>query len=228
MYILCYHKVGPGSEEGRRLNIEPKTLSKHVSYFQRRGYVFRRADSLCEPWGEQDVCLTFDDAYVSTLTYGVEVLSKAGVTGSIYAVSDCVGGNSSWDLGNERPLAGWDLLVDAQKLGIEIGNHSRSHPFFEKLTQAEQVQQIRDCHQALTEHGISSKSFCLPYGSYNAESEAAIREAGYQVGLALRKRHPKDTDSRQILPRIVIAYSDGIAGLVYKLKIKPLLKRSRD
>lgn len=228
MYILCYHKVGPAAEEGRRLNIEPERLASHVAYFQKRNYVFRRADSLSEPWGERDVCLTFDDAYVSTLTYGVDVLFRAGVTGAIYAVSDCVGKTSSWDTGNERPLADWDLLIEAQTKGIEIGNHSRSHPFFEKLSADEQVQQIQECHQALTEHGIVSRSFCLPYGSYSQESAGAVEKAGYGVGLALRKRHPRPSDDRHILPRIVIAYSDGIAGLIYKLKIKPLLKRARD
>lgn len=225
MILLCYHKVGPAAEEGRRLNIEPASLRRQVRWLRRRGGQFIHARELARPWPSRGVCLTFDDGYVSTLTHGVEALLAEGAVGSIYAVADLVGRSSEWDKGNERPLADWRLLLDAQAKGIEIGNHTCVHPHLGNMALAEQAAEIGRAHEVLTANGIDSQSFCLPYGSHNAETSEAVAQTGYEVGLALRKRLPRPDDDRRLLPRIVVAYSDGVVGLIYKLKVKPLLKR---
>lgn len=221
--ILCYHKVGPVAEEGRRLNIEPSRLTQHAAFFVRRGFRTVLAGDLAGEWPNRAVCFTFDDAYVSTLTHGVEAMQRAGAVGSIYAVAGLVGKTSSWDTGNERPLADWDLLLRAQQAGFEIGNHTLSHARLGQLNISDQTTEIRLASEALSDRGLNALSFCLPYGSHNAETPLALQAAGVNVGLALSRRPARSDENRLLLPRIVVAYGDSLSKLLYKIHVRPHL-----
>lgn len=221
--ILCYHKVGPVWEEGRRLNVEPGTLAKHVQFFFRRNYKFVQAQHLAGILPARSVCFTFDDAYLSMLYDGVRVLRAYGLTASIYAVPSLVGQSSAWDKELARPLAPWDLLIEAQKAGFEIGNHTLTHADLSKLDLDAQVREIEEADDRLLEHGLSPGSVCYPYGRMNVGTVFACEKAQYRVGLALGKRMAVETDDRRALPRIVIAYSDSVAKLMYKMHVRPKL-----
>src|SRR5688572_20455027 len=162
--VLCYHKVAPESEEGRGLNISPETLESHVRYFCRKGRRFARAGDLEGGIPRGCVCLTFDDAYLSALTHGVEVLSRNGVWGSFFAVPNYVGGTSDWAGGGNRPLAGWDSLLAAQAEGMEIGNHTQRHLDLSMLDEQHQLGEIQSAEDSLIEHGLGAGSLCYPYG----------------------------------------------------------------
>ncbi len=126
--ILCYHKVGLVHEEGRRLNIEPERLRSHVRFFSRKKLTFLVAGDLKGSWNSGLVCLTFDDAFSSTMSSAPLILEEQGVRGSFYAVPGCVGGTSAWEGELARPLADWPLLREFESRGHEIGNHSMNHP----------------------------------------------------------------------------------------------------
>ncbi len=223
--ILCYHRVGPIAEAGRRLNVEPERLRQHIRFFRRRGYEFVKAADLAGEFPNRAVCLTFDDAYACTLTHGVEAMRTEGVTASIYAVTERVGQESSWDEGGPAPLANWDQLRRAQLAGFEIGNHTLTHPFMSRLCVEEQVREVREAHRQLEEQGLLPGSFCYPYGDLNTSAVRAVEEAGYGVAVTLIKRQASPDDPRLLLPRVAIGYSDGVPMVIYKLWIKPKLKR---
>ncbi len=221
--VLCYHKVGPESEEGRFINVEPRRLRSHVRFWKRRGCEIIAARDLANAWPRKAVCFTFDDAYVSTLTHGLEVLTSEGVTASIYAVSEKVGKTSDWDGNRARPLADWDLLRNAQSEGIEIGNHSATHPKFAQLTLDEQIREIQQCQERLESEGLRPGSFCFPYGSLKPDSEEALTRAGQRVGLALGQKPAKLGDPRWAIPRVVIAFSHTMPMVLYKIYVRPHL-----
>lgn len=221
--ILCYHKVGPERDEGRWLNISPERLESHVRHFARRGYNFLAAADLAHDWPERAVCLTFDDAYQSMLDYGLPVLLRHRAAASIYAVPACVGGTSAWDGDRARPLADWDSLMQAHKAGIEIGNHSMTHAWLGKLDEAAQAEEIRLADEELARRIAPPRSFCFPYGSRSPASAGVLLSAGYRVGLAVDRRPARPEDDRLALPRIVIAFSDALPKLLYKIHIRPHL-----
>lgn len=222
--ILCYHKVGPVAEEGRRLNIEPKRLASHVHLFRRRGFRFVQAGDLAaRSWPERAVCLTFDDAYESALRNALPILIEAQATATFYAVTGLVGLQSQWDLELARPLAGWNLLAKARELGFEIGNHTCSHPRLDELLLEKQTREILVAREDLEKRGYAQRSFCYPYGAFDMSSQSALRTAGYEVAVALGKRAARPTDDRLELPRIVVAYSDAVPKLLYKIHIRPRL-----
>ena len=222
--ILCYHKVGSKVDEGRRLNVSPSRLRSHARYFLRAGYQFVRARDFASDWPARCVCFSFDDAYWSALSWGAPVLEEVGVRGTFYAVPSLVGGASVWDAASPRALATWSSLVDAQKRGHEIGNHSFSHVHLARLPLPEQQEQVRLADADLRENGLDPGSFCFPYGSYNADTLTALRSCGYSVGLALGKRAALPTDDRLALPRFVIGYSDALPMLLYKVFLRPKMR----
>jgi peptidoglycan/xylan/chitin deacetylase (PgdA/CDA1 family) len=169
------------------------------------------------------VCLTFDDAYVSALTLGCEILTDHEVTATFYAVPSLAGGSSEWDGDRARPLASWETLLQAQRLGFEIGNHTWSHPDLSALGKPDQLQQWTRADEALREHGLEPGSCCYPYGRMNSDSVDAVRLSGASVAVAIKKRRAKPDDDRLALPRIVIAYSDSMPKLLYKMYVRPLL-----
>lgn len=230
--ILCYHKVGPLEEEGRRLNVAPETLASHLAFFSRRGWRFVRAVDLEGRWPGRSVCLTFDDAYRSTLTHGLEALRRAGAVASIYAVPKAEGmpyapGSSDWDFGHERPLASADELTAAQDAGIEIGNHTLTHANLSGLDEEGQARELMACHRALEAIGIHVRTVAYPYGRHSAATRTALERCGYGLGVALGRRWASESDEKWRLPRIVVGFGDRLPRLIYKLWVQPHLPSTR-
>lgn len=225
--VLCYHKVGEEQAEGRWINISPETLASHIEFFQRRNYKVVQAASLSGKLPERSICLTFDDAYESTLANGLPVLEKLGVPATFYAVSEYVGKDSDWDGEKAAKLAGWDELKRAQKAGIEIGNHTHAHLDLSKLSQDEQVAQIEKCSWLMRECELNPETFCIPFGKYNKETSKAIEQAGFGVGFTVEKRWAKESDDRRLLPRFAMSYGDNMPALLYKLFVRPKMLMGR-
>ena len=224
--ILCYHKVGPEAEEGRSLNIEPDRLESHIRFFQRRRFPFLLGRDLVNPWPTQSVCLTFDDAYISAMTYGREVMLRTGVRATYYVVSGCVGDASRWDGEKARPLADESLLRKALSEGFELGNHTASHVHLGEMVEGVD-RELSECQAWLSGLGVKGESFCYPYGSLNPAAVQAVGTAGYRVGMALGKRAALPKDDLLQLPRIVVAYSHSLPMLLYKIHVRPrLMKRT--
>jgi peptidoglycan/xylan/chitin deacetylase (PgdA/CDA1 family) len=219
--VLCYHKVGLESAEGRWINVAPETLSKHIEFFLRRGYGVLPAERIFAAGVDRAISLTFDDAFSSMLENGMPVLERLRVPATIFAVSDRVGLSANWEGGKGESLASWDELRSAEKVGMEIGNHTATHASFADLDFEGQVAEIRRCHGKLIEEGLSPKTFCLPYGHYSADTSSAIKEAGYRIGFTVEKRQISESDDACLLPRFAMSYGDSVPGLMYKLFVRP-------
>lgn len=229
--ILCYHKVAPAAEAGRRLNVEPAVLESHVRWFARRGRRFVRAGDLAGRLPEKTVCLTFDDAYVSTLTRGLEILVRHGATGSVYAVPGLLAdaaaegrrARSVWDGEQADELADLDMLRAASDAGVEIGNHTSDHADLSRLADEQAAARIIEADRKLREWGLKPESLAAPYGRLPADSVPVP----YPVVLGLGRRCARQTDDQRRLPRIVVAYGDRLAKLLYRIYVRPALPTFR-
>jgi len=222
--ILCYHKVGPQAEEGRFLNVAPADLDRQARFLTRLGYVGRRLDDETPFDRPRCVVFTFDDAYASTLHHAPEILERHGIPGVFFAVTGKT--ESDWDGDRARPLAEPAILKAAAARGHEIGNHSHTHQHLAKLSAPEQREELKQAHAGLEQLGIRARSVCYPYGSFNHDTLIAADGLGYRRGVSLAKGWAHSTAPRLALPRIVIAYSDGLAGFVYRVFVRPKLRRA--
>ncbi|MEI7575452.1 MAG: polysaccharide deacetylase family protein [Armatimonadota bacterium] len=219
--ILCYHKIGTEPEEGRWLNCAPSTLTSHTQFFKRFGWpgFLPREFATGRPQG---VCFTFDDAYASAVTHAPRILEESEFRGAFYAVPSLVGQTSSWDGEKARPLATWGELLDIAGRGHEVGNHTMCHPRLADLAFDEQLLELREAQDLLRERGIVPASACYPYGSFNTDTLRAMKSVGLSVGLRLAKT-PVYNESTLELNRIVVAFSDSLPKLLYKIYIRPSL-----
>jgi peptidoglycan/xylan/chitin deacetylase (PgdA/CDA1 family) len=219
--ILCYHKVGTEAEEGRWLNCAPETLASHARFFKRFGWpgILPRQFMASRPKG---ICFTFDDAYVSAVSHAPEVLEASGYRGAFFAVPSLVGQVSSWDADMARPLATWGELLGLVGRGHEVGNHTFTHPRLADLSLDEQIRELSEAQKMLSDRGIRAETVCYPYGSFNGDTLRAMKSVGLSVGLRLAKS-PVYSESTMELNRIVVAFSDALPKLLYKIYVRPKL-----
>ncbi len=223
--ILCYHKVDDGSNEGRRLNVEPRRLETHIRYYARHGRNFVTAREFPGRVPAGSVCFTFDDAYLSTMRNAPELLERYGARGTFYAVAGLLGQSSVWDGQAASRLAAAEDLSQAQARGHEIGNHSMHHPRMSGLEPSEQRREVLDAHERLLDLGLDIESFCYPYGSYDDATLEVMREAGYRAAVTLKKGPVTGNDDLLELPRIVIGYGDALPSFLYKTTLRQKLRK---
>lgn len=219
--ILCYHQVASAAAVGRYLNIGPERLDSHARHFRNRGFKFLRARDLVDGWPSRSVVLTFDDAYASTLSCGLEILLRYGAVASVFAVAGKVGAFNDWDGPGGAPLADWEALLEAERKGIEIGNHTLDHANLTLFEPADALRRIEEGHRVLIDHGLTPGSIAYPYGAQNEAVRNAAMRAGYQIGLALGTRTANSGDDQLALPRIVVGFGDALPKLLYKMHIRP-------
>lgn len=75
-----------------------------------------------------------------------------------------------------------DMLKEIARRGHEIGNHSYSHPHPNRLTKAENQEQIQKTEKLVEEiAAIQTRLYAPPYGEYNDTVLLAAHELGYQT-----------------------------------------------
>ncbi|RYG36615.1 polysaccharide deacetylase family protein [bacterium] len=215
--ILCYHKVGPESEEGRFLNVSPERLAGQVAWLKRRYRIVRLRDL---DMNARQAVLTFDDAYLSACSHGLEVLDHAGVSGTFFAVAGKLGGRSDWDGDRARPLAEADTLRLMSAGGHEIGNHTLTHPRLPALDASAQRREIVEADRELSKLGLTPKTLCYPWGAFDETTLSVTREVGYVRAVSLRKGLARRGEDLLCLRRVAIGFSDTVPMLVYKLLIR--------
>jgi peptidoglycan/xylan/chitin deacetylase (PgdA/CDA1 family)/GT2 family glycosyltransferase len=182
--ILMYHSVGPlPAGFDTFLNIPAGMFEKQLRWLARKGFTpihlsdwiaYRRQG---KPLPAKPIVLTFDDAYRDTAEFAFPLLRKYGFKGTLFVVTNHIGGTNKWDLPlgiSEQPLMTAEEIRHWAANGVEIGSHSQSHPDMRNCT-LEQVRdemtRSRDCLQQLL--GTPVRTFAYPYGYFDERASAA-------------------------------------------------------
>jgi peptidoglycan/xylan/chitin deacetylase (PgdA/CDA1 family) len=230
-----YHKVGApvASKADTFLNVSTGAFARQMGLLKRLGYRgITFADAVEGLSGRttlpaKPVCVTFDDGYVNVLEQAAPVLARLGWPGTVFVPTAYVGSRNSWDKVNGKPILpimDWDQLRRLHDAGWEMAGHTRTHPHLDQLDDDEAFQEIAtgkdELHLRLN---ATVSTFCYPFGGFNDRTPGLARQAGFtaacttQSGLARR-----DTDPF-LLPRVKVAYRDGVAGFLYRLFLRPRL-----
>lgn len=205
--ILCYHRIG---DSGRSLNVAEDDFTRQLRFLGRR----YRLGLLRDFPQERTVVLTFDDVYVST----AEALLRASAVGTIFPVPKYVGGRSEWDGDSARPLADWDTLAALRDRGFELGNHTFSHADLSMNDSPEE-----EIIQGAAEW--EPVTFAYPFGRYDQRAVDTLQGLGYRAGVTTATGIATEKSPRLELPRLKVSYSDRVAGLLYKLYLRPRLPK---
>jgi peptidoglycan/xylan/chitin deacetylase (PgdA/CDA1 family) len=72
----------------------------------------------------------------------------------------------------------WDEIHEMRAYGIEFGNHSRTHPNMERLTEEEQLAEIEGAQKDLNEHLPYVRAFAHPFGHHGSTTSRIASGVG--------------------------------------------------
>ncbi len=145
------------------------------------------------------VSLTFDAAWGNEYTQTlIDTLNKYGVKATFFLVGQWV----------DKYPESVKALADA---GMEIGNHSDTHPHMAKLSEKQIIDEASLCSgkiESIT--GQEVKLFRCPYGEYDDEVIDTLRNMGlYPIQWDVDSLDWKDLSASEITQRITSRVTDG-------------------
>ena len=139
-----YHKLHPSRRDA--LTLTPKQFEDQLVWLKETNYRFVRlaevlatADAQENSFsdGRRAVLLTFDDGFLSNLTWAYPILVKHQIPAVVFLPTAFLGKSSSWELQNAEAILTPAQLKTMSPLLIEFGLHSHQHLNYGKLTTAQ-------------------------------------------------------------------------------------------
>ena len=176
--ILEYHTItSTPDEDGERYNVYPNDFSAQLDYLQDNGYnTITIEDFVRSTRGEFElpdkaIILTFDDGYADNYQNMLPILQAHNMKAVVYIIAN--------ELGKPGYLT-VEQVLDLQKQGIEIGNHTANHRPLIGLSESELNHEIRDSKLYLEYLGIYNvDNFSYPNGLYNDDVMAVLKNNSY-------------------------------------------------
>lgn len=186
--ILMYHYVGDLPPEAgalrRGLTVSPARFAEQLDTLIANGYtpitLGQMTAGLLDdaPLPEKPVVLTFDDGYTDAYTVAAPLLSERALTGTFFLVSGFM---------DQPGYLTWAQAAALRDAGMEIGNHSATHPDLSALPSAALSAEIEGAFATFESVlGVRPTSFAYPLGRYNYYVRRAVEQAGQRVAVTTR------------------------------------------
>ncbi|MBK3580492.1 polysaccharide deacetylase family protein [Streptomyces sp. MBT65] len=226
--VAMYHSVDDCSDDPYRITVTPDRLAQQLSWLRRRGLRgVSMADLLAaraRGEGQGLVGLTFDDGYADFVDNALPLLARWDCGATLFVLPGRLGGDNAWDPeGPRKPLLTAAGIRRAAAEGVEIGSHGLTHVDLTKADDATlraEVAESRSQLQELLDSPVDG--FCYPYGTVDARTMDAVREAGYAYACAI---DPGELNGVHALPRVHIGQNDTAVRLFLKYRLHRLRRR---
>jgi peptidoglycan/xylan/chitin deacetylase (PgdA/CDA1 family) len=224
--IFMYHGVADVDEDPNQLCVSPARFAEQMAWLARRGLrgvgIAELVDAMRTGRQRGLVGLTFDDGYINVLETALPVLRQHGFGATAYIISDRLGGTNEWDEGPVWQLMTGDQVRELAEAGIEIGSHAATHMRLAGASPAQLTAEISESRTSLgTLLGTEIRGFAFPYGSMDAASRQAVRDAGYEYACAVEASTTEI--GLMALPRLYVGEQDDAR----RMTVKRLLYRGR-
>lgn len=180
--IVCfvYHRFG--DDRYPSTNIDLDVFRGQLAYLKQNNFTVWPMGRAVEaiqtgtPIPPKTIVLTIDDGYHSFYTNGLPLLEEYGFPATLYVNTESVG---------HKDYMSWQEILEAEKRGVEIGNHSHGHLHFLDVELPKERISIfvSDLVSAQTifekELGFIPKLYSYPYGEYDAIVSGVLTDAGY-------------------------------------------------
>ena len=173
--VLGYHSVGsplPGDPYG--LAVAPAAFSRQMELVASGRYGRPVSLGSAKFDGSAEICVTFDDGYLDTLTNAAPILQRFGLPFTV-----CV---TPGLLDSGRPHLTWDELRSLSNVpGCEIGAHGLTHARLDALAETPLLHELSESRRRLEEAVADSvKVMTWPHGAASRRAGAAARTAGFE------------------------------------------------
>ena len=221
--ILMYHYISVPPADAdvyrRDLSVTPQSFETHLRYLASAGFetitlndlLYALAQGRALP--EKPVILTFDDGYRDNFTEAFPLLEKYGMTGHFFVITDFVN--------QERQgYMRWPDIEEMAAAGQQIGSHSRDHPDLRGKSLDYLVWQALGSIEAIEEHlGYHPRWIAYPSGSYDDQTIAVFRSAGFWGGLLTQQGATHNSDTTFELKRVRVRGSHTDQDLAVLLEL---------
>lgn len=183
--ILMYHYVSlipPDADRYRiDLTVEPELFEEHCAYLSNHGYTTINMSDLYDAMfndgelPEKPIILTFDDGYADAPAIPTPIMMAYRQVGTFFVIPDKMGtlGHMTWE------QAAWMLSV-----GMEIENHSATHPDLRNLGNDSLAIEIGGAADKIGEIlNKRARFFCYPGGKFNSAVIRAVRGSNHQLAV---------------------------------------------
>jgi peptidoglycan/xylan/chitin deacetylase (PgdA/CDA1 family) len=227
--VLCYHSVDPRPSY---LGLSPARFDEHLAWLQEHCQVIPLQELVAEPRprGGPYVSITFDDGYADNHTHALPLLSARGMTASFFLAAGFLERDEEvmahlseiWSTPRERlnPLT-WSQVAELRGAGMSIGSHTWSHRNLAHLSPGEAEADLHRARELLERRlGEPVRAIAYPWGKLgrhvNADTFAAARRAGYELGLISLPRALRESDDPMRVARLGVG-DDPVERLAAKV-----------
>lgn len=190
--VFCFHDVVPAegwsalSVTHRPYAIVPEELRAFLMAAHTSSRRAVPAGALGEELGGFFYCLTFDDGHASDYTEVFPALTELGLRATFFVVPTLVDTNG---------YVTWTQLREMVAAGMEVGSHSLTHPFVDRLDEAGIRREFGESKLRIEERlGLPVRTASLPRGFAPPGLEPVLEDLGYRVFCTSRTGwwHPGD------------------------------------
>lgn len=183
--ILMYHYVDYPPEDADAvrmdLTVTPELFSEHLLHLQTFGYT---SVTLRQLWDALEkgrklppkpVILTFDDGYDDAHQHAFPRLQEMDMVGTFFIIGNFM---------DQPGYLTWEQALEMKKAGMEIGNHSLTHPDMSKMQPSDQFNEANITADKIKEAlGERPEFFCYPLGRYNDMTMNVVKQTGHLAAL---------------------------------------------
>jgi peptidoglycan/xylan/chitin deacetylase (PgdA/CDA1 family) len=177
--ILMYHSI---DSSGSPISLTPDSFRSHVRFLASGRVKVRALADLAAGNPDDDaVSLTFDDGFANFATDALPMLRDHALPATVFVVSDRAGTTNAWGGREARGIPTLDLMTWSQvgkaaAAGVEVGAHTRSHPYLTSLPESALLDETAGCADRIqAEIGVRPTSFAYPYGAVSDAVAAVAR-----------------------------------------------------
>jgi peptidoglycan/xylan/chitin deacetylase (PgdA/CDA1 family) len=196
--LLCFHKIEAPPRRARikGLYLSPAAFRRQIQELKKEGFEFILPRPPEREVPLRQVCITFDDGFVSNWEKALPCMTELGCRSINYLVADRLGQTSDWEAregGEADPLMNESQIKEWLAAGHGIGAHTCTHPRLSLLSRDQAKEEIVASKKKLEDRfGLPVEHFAYPYGDYNQTTVDLVREAGFKTAVTMHRgvNHP--------------------------------------
>ncbi|MEI7025949.1 polysaccharide deacetylase family protein [Paenibacillus sp. y28] len=212
--VLNYHSIA--IDPGNPAALTPDKLEAQLSYLAEEGYTTLTLQQFTDIMEDKQkppakpVLLTFDDGYTDNYETAMPLIRKYDFHATLFMTPGWVDkpGYLSWEQVKEMQKAGWDVMP-----------HGMSHPKLNQLNAERQAQEIIEARKLIeAQLGVTADIFCYPYGLYNKQTLAILKEQGFRYAFTIDQGFTDPGQQPLQLKRIFVDGNQSLPSFIRRLK----------
>jgi peptidoglycan/xylan/chitin deacetylase (PgdA/CDA1 family) len=215
--ILMYHRIDaldPALPSiTLRLTVAPADFAAQMRWLKQNGYhavtQMQAFDALerGRALPPKPVLITFDDGYRDVIRYAAPLLHRLHMPATAYVITDRISGP-------DTSFFTWGQLKRLERLGVEIGSHTVSHPDLTILPASQALAELHTSRRVLEKHlGHPVQWLAYPAGAENASVVELARRAGYVLAVTTNPGTDQDAARPLELNRYEVLDTTGVTGV---------------